>query len=221
MKQDFYDVIINENDNKFAFYMFGINWKPEKIINDKSEGGYIVQKVLFKNNSNIHIEKNNKREVEYYEAWPVENMKVKRNPIDTCDDLFSCGSYYDMLEWLCKSLGETGYVEISTRIYWIGACNPLYKVVDSWGNDEVSLANGLKATLCSNCLELSNIKPVCYRNKFVHVIEFKDKEIIKNTLLHYYNKWTDKVEFIEEIKNNALKYNKSSEIVNEIINELR
>lgn len=213
MKDDYYSVVIDMTSSKSAFYMYGINWVPDRIVDEGDKDGYIVQKVKFKNNSNLEITKNNIKDVEYLEAWKVQNKKVIRNINDDCDDLFSCGSQYDMISWIIKSLGENGYVEYITEVYWIDIKNPLYRFVDSWEESSNSnrLANGLKSILYSDCKSIWNVKPKFVRDKFIHKINFSEEKIIKEEILKFCNNWPNKKDFeksiLDELPNES-KYRK-------------
>ena len=65
------------NNHHFAYYEFNICWIPQNIINDNDVNGYIVQKVIFDNTTNIIINKEKKKHLEYYEAWKVKNNKIR------------------------------------------------------------------------------------------------------------------------------------------------
>ena len=197
MKKNIFNVVCIDNNRKYAVYWYKVNWIPENIINTNDIDGYIVQKVIFRNNTNINITKDNKKRVDYYEAWKVVNKNVIRDNIDDCDDMISCGSEYDIYDFLSESYGESGTIEYYAEVFWIGKSDPLFSKIDNWKKGTVSLANGLKSVLCSDCKELNNYQPIFIRAPFIHEVNFKDKRIIEDAILELYNKQINKKEFID------------------------
>lgn len=147
MDKFFYKEVINNNDCKYAYYQFQINWIPERIINNNDIDGYIVQKVIFDNTTNIVINKEKENHIEYYEAWKVKNKKIiYDNDSKDPDDSFSCG-INDKFGYIKYSLFKKGIISYKSQVYWIGKSNSLYNTVNKWKNKSISMAGDLQSIL--------------------------------------------------------------------------
>lgn len=190
MKRFYKEVLPVINNNKFMYYDFRINWIPKDIINDNVSNGYIVQKVKFINTTGIELNNEQIEELEYYEAWKVENWKIIYNDglDENYDDRFSGGSKYDKTGCIRNSLGKKGKVEYYSKVYWISVNNPLYKIVDSWDVGTISLADKLKSIEVSQCKELEKIKEVYNRPNFIHEVDFEKRDTIKKEILSVFKR---------------------------------
>lgn len=199
----YFDIVNNDNSKKFAFYDLSINWNLKSIINDDIEDGYIVQMVKFKNTTGIQLSKEEYDNFAYYEAWKIEDGKsVDRG--NKSDDSFSCGNELSVPANIKCSLGKKGYIEYCSEVYWINKNHELYNMVNNWKYGAISLANGLKSILVSDCPQLKKFKPLFIREKFIHKVDFIDEKIIEESIKNFFK----------------VRYAKHDKSFNNVINEI-
>lgn len=177
----YYIVKKNNNSEKYLYYDLSVDWNVEKIIPSSEKNGFIVQKVMFMNNTNVVLNNEKKDYMIYYEAWTVNNRKVIDGG-NNSDDMFSCGSEYSIEDCIKKSIGVKGKIEYSAQVYWINEKDVLYDFVCSWKYGFISMANGLKSIDASYCLNFENLKPLFVRDKFIHAVDFTDKFLIEEVI---------------------------------------
>lgn len=175
--------IVKENNGEpYLFYQQSVNWNIERISKQEKANGYIVQEVEITNSTGIpDIDEY----IHYYEAWLVKDGKCVYDD-DLPDDSFR-GGYEEVRDMMIgKSLGKTGEVKYTCKIYWVDKTDKHYNIVDKWEENSVVHAGKLKAVLASDCPEFADIEPVVIRDPFVHKVDFTDKEIIKKSIVECY-----------------------------------
>lgn len=206
-----------DNNKSFAYYILGINWIPQNIIDDEEKNGYIVQKVRFLNTTGINMNREKNNDIKYYEAWKVENQKVvKQNPQDY-DDEFSYGNKYILEDCIRNSLGKSGIIKYSSQVYWISEKNNLYNIVNQWEENKVEMSNGLKSTYLKDCPELEKCQPIFKRADFIHKVSFTQKDKIKKEIQKIYiDRINRKDQTLLILLNDVLKDTEYIDIINEI-----
>lgn len=179
----YYTVVNCDNDSPFAYYLLEINWNIEEIAGYSNASGYIVQKVKISNTLGLKGLDN-----EYFEAWPVENGKLKLDRSDLADDTFEWLSPSDALS---ESVGKRGRITYNTQVFWVDRSDPLYNVPNSWEEGTVCEAGNLKSILAKDCKEFERIAPA-FEREFIHVVDFDNWSVIKESIVFGYTQYADK-----------------------------
>lgn len=149
--------------------------------------GYIVQHFRRQFDS----ENDFLKDISYYEAWQVEDGKVKES--SECDDVFAIGHPSNSLDMLKYEHGKCGRVIFSGDVYWIPSSSELSEIINSWEETTVKDANGLKASYTFN--ELSEKYFVFQRPDFIHKWDLRSKkhvfDIVTDLLIAYYSNYHD------------------------------
>lgn len=177
----YYKILCDDNQRKYAYFKFGIKWNVSMITNKLFANGYIVQKVICVNSSDVDgIETQ-----PYYEAWKISNGECIESTDKDPDDIFEWGSLNFVCYQIANSLGKSGSVVYRTQVYWIEENDPLYAKVDEWKKGAVVAAGELKSCYVVNCPYLNSTQPVFTRPDFIHRVDFTDPKIIKKGLLNF------------------------------------
>ena len=162
----------------YAAFRFGIRWKVDRIAGHKKANGFIVQKINVSAPDYLH----SFPVKEYFEAWEVQNGKIKypTNAIpENIDDCF-CAVESTAFE----SLGKKGQVSYQAKVYWIDYRDSLFEAISKWKIGKVIQA-GNQIRSIHHCTDLDAICPLFVRPVFVHNFDFTNPDIIRDVALMF------------------------------------
>lgn len=150
-------------------------------FNSDSKDAYIVQEIMLEMLFDGILDYKH-----YYEAWKIEQGLCCKEEGQLCDDILCIGHRLDDTDALKKSIGHYGKVVFKPKVYFIKIDSVLYNEIDSWPENIVKEANGLKAIYYSE--KVSELFENCEsfkREEFCHCWDFRDYNLIYNTVLDY------------------------------------
>lgn len=211
----YFEIINEDNDKDYCYYLLEINWIPENIITDFCDTGFIIQKVNLINDTSIKEIKN----ITYYEAWEVKNKKIIKSNESISDDSFKYLDFDNIDEIIKDSLGKIGAITYETEVYWISKNNILYPSIAKWKYGDVVEAGTLKSILASKYHLLDDEIPV-FKRKFTHNVIFQDYNKVKECILDLYSDMIkEKDQNLNKKLHKILKNTDYAYIIDEINNE--
>ncbi len=173
----FFDVIEENNAFCYAGFCLKIKWNVSAIAGHTNADGYIVQRIHYTDTVGASPPID-----DYYEAWLVCGG-VCIGSFDY-DDIFSLDASYSERP-ICQSLGKQGSICYDAKIYWVERAHPLYRVVDSWKENNTPMAGGLKTVFVNDCKEFENVAP-CFLRRFEHKFDCRSDEAVEMALRQAY-----------------------------------
>lgn len=191
----YYNEIINRQ-YPFSFFEYAIKWNVEEIAGKKDANGFIVQRIEVDSSiSNSGVPKK-----PYLEAWSVTNGVCADTRLNKYDDIFSVGIDFRIHDSVIDSLGVLGHIIYKTKVYWVDICDHLFEDVEKWEvNCIPSHVGNLKACWIEDFSKFEELSPV-FERTYVHHVDFRDKDVIKKSILQVINESEIKELVIRELK---------------------